>query len=128
MEALMSLSPTPISLIESYFDHDLKRSSLRFFDEVKDDTWIDFAKNYLAQMEKDFASGFLEASKETDKQVRLYFEPRLAENWDRAVKQFYHPTPLLGLSPLPPETKLNQQQVSRLLDPLKKHLLFAHSV
>jgi hypothetical protein len=44
------------------------------------------------------------------------------------VKQFYNPTPLLGLSPLPPETKLNQQQVSSLLDPLKKHLLFAHSV
>lgn len=124
----MSSSPTPISLIESYFDHDLKRSSLRFFDEVKDDTWIDFAKKYFAQMEKDFTSHFLDTSKETDKQVRLYFEPQLAHHWDRAVKQFYHPTPLLGVSPLPPETTLNQQQVSSLLDPLKKHLLFSHSV
>ena len=44
MEALMHPSPTPISLIESYFDHDLKKSSVRFFDEVKDDTWIEFAK------------------------------------------------------------------------------------
>jgi len=79
-------------------------------------------------MEKDFASCFLDTSKETDKQVRLYFEPQFANDWDRAVKQFYHPTPLLGLSPLPPETTLNQQQVSSLLDPLKKHLLLAHSV
>jgi len=37
---------------------------------VKDDTWIGFAKNYLAQMEKDFASRFLGTSKKTDKQVR----------------------------------------------------------
>ena len=124
----MPLSPTPISLLESHFAHSLKKSSLRFFDKVKDDAWIDFAKSYLARMQKDFASGFLKASKETDKQVRLYFEPRLANHWDRAVKQLYHPTPLLGLSPYPPETSLNQQQISNLLDPLKKHLLFAHSV
>jgi hypothetical protein len=124
----MSISPTPISLIESYFDRDLKRSSLRFFNKVKDDTWIDFAKNYLAQMEKEFALRFLKSSNETDKQVRLYFEPLFANHWDRAVKQFYHPTPLLGVSPLPPETAPNEQEVSHLLDPLKKHLLLAHSV
>jgi hypothetical protein len=124
----MPLSPTPISLLESYFDRELKSSSLRFFDEVNDDTWIDFAKHYLAEMKENFASHFLDTSKETDKQVRLYFEPQLREYWDRAVKQFYGPTPLLGLSPYPPETTLNRQQVSSLLDPLKKHLLFAHSV
>jgi hypothetical protein len=95
---------------------------------VKDDTWIGFAKNYLAQMEKDFASRLLGTSKKTDKQVRLYFEPRLAHDWERAVKEYYHPTPMLGASALPPETTLNQQQVSTLLDPLKKHLLLAHAV
>jgi hypothetical protein len=124
----MTLSPTPISLIESYFDRKLERSSLRLFDEVKDDTWIAFARFYRAQMTEGFASRFLDPSEETANKIRLYFEPQLWRHWDHAVEQRYGLTPLLGGRGHPPETRPDQQQVSQMLDPLKKHLLFAHSL
>jgi hypothetical protein len=118
--------PNPIWLTEHYFNHNLKESA--FFDEVAEEKWIDFAKYYLAQMEVDFFPHFLKTTDETDKLVRLYFEPNLAHYWDRAVERFYHPTPLLGVSPHPPPTPLDKKGVSTFLDPLKKHLLIAHSV
>jgi hypothetical protein len=124
----MTASPTPISLTESYFQIELTRSSLKFFDGVKDATWIDFAQNYLARMKRGFTAGFLDSPEEYDNQVRLYFEPRLASHWERVVTQFHQAAPLLGASPYPAEVAAGEQQVSTMLEPLKKHLLFAHSV
>ena len=124
----MPLSPTPISLTEAYFDNELRRSSLGYFDEVTDDNWIEFAKYYRSNMAKSFVPQFLDVPDETEKQVRLYFEPRLASHWDSGVQGSFAPTPLLGLSPYPKAAVQDREQVSIMLAPLKKHLLFAHSV
>jgi hypothetical protein len=79
-------------------------------------------------MAKSFVPQFLDVPDETEKQVRLYFEPRLASHWDSGVQGSFAPTPLLGLSPYPKAAVQDREQVSIMLAPLKKHLLFAHSV
>ncbi len=125
----MATPATPVAIIESWLKIDLKRSALKHFAKVSDDRWIDFAKHYLAKMESDFASEFLEPPPASDPSLRLYFEPRLRDSWDTAVRKQGQPTPLLGLSPYPPTPDpLTREQISRLLNPLKKHLLLADSL
>lgn len=125
----MATPATPVAIIESWFKMDLKRSALKHLDKVPDDRWIDFAREYLAKMESDFASEFLAPPAAADPSLRLYFEPRLRDSWERAVRHQGQPTPLLGISPYAPTPEpLTREQVSRLLNPLKKHLLLADSV
>jgi hypothetical protein len=121
---------TPIGIIESYFDRPLERSALKtYFAQVTEDEWIDFAKQYLALMRADFAGQFLRPREHADRTLRLYFEPRLSQDWDSAVVKRYARTPLLGSSASPPdEGTVTRASVSKLLDPLKKHLLLADSV
>jgi hypothetical protein len=122
------LRPTPVGILESHFDVPLERSSLRFFDEVSDEAWIDFAKAYRSAMDDGFAEHFLSDAEETAR-VRLYFEPRMAHHWARAVEKTYAPTPLLGLKSEPDtQSPATRAEVSTMLDPLKKHLLLADSV
>lgn len=121
---------TPIGVIESYFQRPLEPSALKtYFAHVAEDEWIDFAKHYLALMQDAFAPQFLRPREPTDTTLRLYFEPRLAHDWESAVVSRYAHTPLLGLSARPPDAaELSRCAVSKLLDPLKKHLLLADSV
>ena len=74
----MKLPTTPITIIESYFGRELNRSELKGFDEVRDDDWIDFSKQYLAQMKHNFAADFLQPSATSPDSLRLYFEPRIS--------------------------------------------------
>jgi hypothetical protein len=115
--------------VEGYFRTELKRSTLKRFDEVSDDVWIDFAKTYKAAMTADFGDAFIARSPTNDADVRLYFEPIWRDDWEQAISGRFHPTPLLGRSPYPTSGgTVDRAQVSMLLDPLKKHLLTAHAV
>lgn len=117
---------TPISLVEEFFNVRLSPKALKRFEAVPTLQWIDFAKFYLKRMEDDFAKLYLGDAQQASK-IRLYFEPRISELWDRAVQQNYAATPLLGLNPRP-AADATPEYTSRALDPLKKHLLFADSV
>jgi hypothetical protein len=120
---------TPLHIVESYFDIELDRSALRSFDRVSDETWIDFAKEYVAAMDAEFSAQFLAGLDGDDAPLCLYFEPRMAHTWDAAVRLLGAPTPLLGLSPDPGcSGDVSREDVSRMLSPLKKHLLIADSV
>jgi hypothetical protein len=125
----MAVRTTPITIIESYFDQHLERSTLRWFDEVPDDHWIDFAKQYMATMRQNFAQEFFQIPPASSPSLRLYFEPRMGHEWERAVAGLYQPTPLLGLNHRPPSQQtITRDEVSKMLDPLKKHLLLADSI
>lgn len=120
---------TPLHIVESYFDVQLERSALRRFDRVSDETWIAFAKHYLREMDAHFPAQFLSAPDDDQAQLRLFFEPRMAHAWDAAVRRLHAPTPLLGLSSDPGRASdIGRDDVSRMLTPLKKHLLVASSV
>jgi hypothetical protein len=124
----METLATPINLIESYFDLNLNTRSLKKFDQVSEDQWIDFAKFYLDRMSLDFPRQFLGPTDGSDT-VRLYFEPRMRDEWEQSVSAIYGSTPLLGLSPHPPaQNTITRDEASRMLTPLKKHLLLADSL
>jgi hypothetical protein len=121
-------SATPLHIFESYFDVELDRSALKHFNDVPYERWVDFAKHYLAFMEDQFAAQFFDTTADDEDQLRLYFEPRMAHDWAAAVEQLYAPTPLLGVRPDPGRDEITREDVSRLLNPLKKHLLLADSI
>jgi hypothetical protein len=125
---LTSQLATPLHIVESYFDIKLERSALKRFNSVSEDTWIDFAQQYLKTMEAHFVDQFLTAPNKDGASLRLYFEPRMTHDWDAAVRHLHSPTPLLGLSPDPGMTEITRDDVSQMLTPLKKHLLIADSV
>ncbi|MGX7681768.1 hypothetical protein ACSMXN_23040 [Jatrophihabitans sp. DSM 45814] len=120
---------TPLQIVESYFDIRLDRSGLKRLERSSDDEWIDFSKHYLATMDRDFEAQFLAGANDQDRSLRLYFEPRLAHAWDSAVRHSYTPTALLGVSPdVGLAREVSRDDVSRMLTPLKKHLLIADSI
>jgi hypothetical protein len=120
---------TPVSIVESYFSVELKRSELKRFDKVSTRRWIEFARHYRAQMKDRFAEDFLTAPTDSERSLRLYFEPLLVDTWDAVVRERYEPTPLLGKSGKPPEPEtITRELVSAMLNPLKKHLLMADAV
>lgn len=124
-------SATPLDILEAYFDTKLERSSLKRFDRVPEDEWVDFARHYRDTMEARFAPEFLADPTPPggDDPLRLYFEPRMQHEWDLAVRDLHAPTPLLGLSPDPSKPDgITREDASRMLAPLKKHLLMADSV
>src|SRR6185312_6841119 len=125
----METLTTPINLIESYFDLKLKPASLKKLNEVTEDRWIDFAKFYRGRMTLDFPAQFLQPTESSDAALRLYFEPRLRDEWDKSVRAIHSQTPLLGLSPHPPaQSTITRDEVSHMVAPLKKHLLLADSL
>ena len=120
---------TPVAILESFFDVSLERSALKRLHEVSNDEWCGFATHYRTVMKAEFAPQFLAAPDADDASLRLFFEPRMADDWDAAVKSLHSPTPLLGKRADPGETAdLTRDEVSRMLAPLAKHLLFADSV
>jgi hypothetical protein len=120
---------TPVRIVESYFDLELDRSALKKLDETTDDEWIDFAHHYRRVMKENFAEQFLDVPEGDETPLRLYFEPRMAKAWDAAVRTLHSRTPLLGVSPQPRSPNgVTRDDVSRMLAPLKKHLLIADSV
>ena len=124
----MNTLATPVDIVETYFDVELKRSSLKRFNEVSDQQWVDFAKFYLGVMKAQFAAQFLSEPEGGESRLRLFFEPRMAREWATAVERMHAPTPLLGLNPDPgSEREINRKAVSQMLAPLKKHLLLADS-
>ena len=119
-------SPTPISLLEEFFEVDLTPRWVRAMRRgVEPPRWIEFAKFYRARMEAGFAEEFLQP-RESD--VRVYFEPTLSEAWEDAVTRRSHSTPLLGVRPRLSFPVEDETSALRALEPLKKHLLFANSV
>lgn len=121
------MSATPIHLLETYFGLDrLDHRAVRHLNQLPDGTWIDFAKQYQSSMDAAFRSEFL--TDQVSRRVRLYCEPLLSESWEASVKQLYGaPSPLLGHGP-DPHTDIDAGVASRMLEPLKKHLLVADSV
>jgi hypothetical protein len=117
--------PTPISVLESYFNRQLTLNDMGYWDTVKEDIWIDFAKTYLAQMKLGFtAITIAEHTKKT--RTRLYFDPRFGEAYDTQIAERYQKTPLLGHSPYPHVVDaVGDINFASLLNPLKKHLLVA---
>jgi len=125
----MEMLTTPINLLESYFDLNLNTASLKKFDEVSEDRWIDFAKFYRDRMSSDFPEHFLEPDGRSGTTLRLYFEPRMRDEWEKSVRTVYGQTPLLGVSPHPPaQNTITRDEASHMLAPLKKHLLLADSL
>jgi hypothetical protein len=121
------MDSTPVDLIEAYFDVELNRRGIEHLDGVSESDWIDFAKQYQATMDRSFASEFLNVSENASAPIRLYFEPMISHRWDAAVRSRYPSTPLLGIQPDPHE-KIDADSASRMLEPLKRHLLVADSV
>jgi hypothetical protein len=122
------MSATPIGLIESYFDLELDHTAVKALARKPIGIWIDFAKQYQATMDAFFGSEFLPEEPGTDGRVRLYCEPLLSVSWDASVRHLYGAlSPLLGHAP-DPETEVDAAVASRMLEPLKKHLLIADSV
>ncbi len=120
---------TPLDIVESYFGIQLDRSAVKKLDRTSDDEWIDFAKHYLAVMDDNFAAQFLSVPENGESPLRLFFEPRLDHQWEAEVGRLYGRTPLLGLRSDPGSTlDITRNDVSRMLAPLKKHLLVADSV
>jgi hypothetical protein len=121
----MSSLPTPISVLESYFDNKLTVKDMSFWKKVPDDTWVDFAKTYLAQMEEGFTAQAM-ADRIEGQKIRLYFDHRFGEDYDRAIAGRYTKTPLLGVSQYPPDgIDYLGEGLVQALAPLGKHLLVA---
>jgi hypothetical protein len=119
-------SPTPVSLLEEFFEVTLTSQWVRAMRRgVQPQRWIEFAKFYRERMKAGFAESFLQPD---DAAVRVYFEPRLAHSWETAVSRKFASTPLLGLRPYLDAPIEDEAGVSAALAPLKKHLLFANSV
>ena len=121
---------TPLHIIESYFNTKLDKSGVKRLIRLDDeDKWVDFALYYLQIMKEHFVADFLEVEKDERVPLRLYFEPRLRDQWDVAVTRLdQSPTPLLGVSPDPEGGDINADAAAMILAPLKKHLLIADSV
>jgi hypothetical protein len=124
----MGARPTPISVLEQYFERPITPKTLAHWDEVSVNTWIDFAKTYLAQMQAGFDPAKLaEASRQG--RVRLYFEPAMSHEYDNEIVSRQKATPILGRSPYPPEDyDVSVRGLSEALGPLKKHLLVANEI
>lgn len=121
----MSQLPTPISVLEGYFDQQLTVKDMSFWKEVSDDTWVDFAKAYLAQMEDGFTAQAM-ADRIEGQKIRLYFDHKFGEDYDRAIVGRYAKTPLLGVSQYPPDgIDYLGEGLVQALAPLGKHLLVA---
>jgi hypothetical protein len=121
----MNSLPTPISVLENYFDQKLTVKDLSFWKGVSDDTWVDFAKTYLAEMEKGFTAQAM-ADRIEGQKIRLYFDHRFGEDYDRALVGRYPKTPLLGVSQYPgDDIDYLGEGIVQALAPLAKHLLVA---
>lgn len=120
---------TPIKIIENFFNMSLRKNTLEKFSRVSQDKWISFAKYYLSEMKDNFKDHHLVFS-ETEKRLRIYFEPVLYEEYGSVIQKKYSSTPLLGLNPVPANNSapLTSRHISTLLNPLKKHLLIADSI
>ena len=117
--------PTPISILETFFERTLTPQDMAFWKEVSDDTWVDFAKTYLAEMKAGFTPQAM-ADRLQERKIRLYFDLRMAEQFDREIARRYSKTPLLGHSPYPSaDIHYRDNELSQALAPLKKHLLVA---
>ncbi len=121
-----AIPATPIGVIESYFDVKLDKGGLKDLNKITDEGWFDFGKQYLETMQQQFVPQFLDTPDDDDS-VRLFFEPQLRDYWGRALDVKKQATPLLGPRPNP-EGEVSPQAVSKMLAPLKKHLLLADSV
>jgi hypothetical protein len=121
--------PTPVSIVESFFDIALEPGVIKFFDTVSDSKWIEFAKCYHRVMKEQFIKQYLTFFGRNERKIRLFFEPRMAHEWEKAIHTKYQNTPLLG-STYQPELngKITPVSVSEMMNPLKKHLLLADSV
>ncbi len=121
--------PTPISIVESFFDLALVPGAIKFFDTVSDSMWIKFAKYYHRVMKEQFNRQYLTFLFRNERKIRLFFEPRMADEWEKAIQTKYQNTPLLGLTYQPEfNGKITPDSVSEMMNPLKKHLLLADSV
>lgn len=125
----MDASPNPIDILETYFDTELRPGTLGEFDGIDPEKWIDFSKHYRAVMKSGFAGAYLDAHAAPPHAVRLFFEPSFDHEWAERLAEGFAETPLLGYRAfLPENNRVTREQVSRFLDPLKKHLLLADSV
>jgi hypothetical protein len=127
--ALKPPTATPLHIVQSFFRVELKkREVLEKFARTSDDEWLAFASYYVDQMDTHFPTEFLDTPETGQRPLRLYFEPRMRDAWDTALEgRNMSPTPLLGVRPDPPSPASSRDDVSRMLDPLKKHLLLANS-
>lgn len=121
---------TPLHIIESHFNTKLDKSGVKHLIRLNDENkWVEFAMHYLDMMKKHFVADFLEVDKDGQVPLRLYFEPRLRDQWDAAMTRLKQsPTPLLGVTPDPESDDINADVAAEILAPLKKHLLIADSV
>jgi hypothetical protein len=117
--------PTPISILETYFKRKLTLKDIAVWKEVTDDTWVDFAKYYLAQMKAGFTHEAM-AERIAEPNIRLYFDYLFGEDYDREIVSRYGKTPLLGHSQYPlKDVDYAGEGLTLALAPLKKHLLVA---
>jgi len=121
--------PTPISVLEAYFDQRLSLEDMTFWKEVSADTWVDFAKTYRAQMKAGFTPEAM-AARIKEGKVRLYFDFYFDEDYEREiVRRHSTRTPLLGHSPYPVDNiDYAGAGLAHALAPLRKHLLVADEI
>jgi hypothetical protein len=126
---------TPPDILEAYFGIELDRHASRRLEAVDEDTWVDFTRHYRTVMEGQFEAQFLAKDNDKDEEedeslVRLYLEPRMAQDWKAAIAALaYAQTPILGVVPDPgPGIEITPERVSQMLAPLTKHLLIADSI
>lgn len=124
----MDSLPTPVSLLEDYFGKELTTKDISSWDTISDESWIDFAKTYLAQMKVGFTAKAM-ADRIEGQKLRLYFDKNFGADYDLAIEGRFAKTPLLGLSPYPAE-KMDYRGggLVQAIAPIAKHLLVSDEV
>jgi hypothetical protein len=124
-EDMTSNLPTPVSVLETYFERQLLPKNLTSWSKISDDEWFDFSKTYLVQMKSGLSIEALEKHARENK-TRLYFDHMYNSDYGDAVRRRYASTPLLGQQPYPrDDADYAADGLNRALAPLRKHLLIA---
>jgi len=119
-------SLTPITVIEDFFKLELNNRAIRHLCDLPKSKWVEFAGFYKSRMKEGFVAEYLQV--EDQRQVRLYFEPKMALVWEDVTILKYGRTPIIGRNGYPDDCQVTKEYVSSLVNPLKKHLLLADSV
>lgn len=122
----MSLQPTPVSIIENFFGQSLDQRTLKSFDSVDDDTWVDFAIQYRATMKGDFS---FPDEPPSHSLAPMVFDSSKLHLITNEVPEWYDYSPIFGrLNSLNNGPYESDKKIEFALSPIKKHLLMSEVI
>lgn len=124
----MTTLPTPVSILESHFQHKLRLKDIFYWRKISDDQWVGFAKAYLKKMKADFTPESMAEVVDSGK-IQLYFDYRFFLDYSQEIERRYGmESVLLGRSYPPAGAIFSQETLAQSLAPLSKHLLTADAI